>query len=581
MTEDPDSLWRRCQADTPKRRAKFYGLLMLRSISPQGIVAQVLGTAKSPGHYKQRFGFLHTDYAPIFSDDSHQDLHPEIRMKLRQRLLTLRQEPEVMAVIASILHNQQERMRTVETAASYSDLRMRWRDSGWSITFLDLLEARFWSDPTEAILAALPSFLAASLYQPEYLSAIYELVAFFEEQIDYPQRDWWLQVCQSFNIPEQDLPPGQMAHCLHELRDLLLNGKLILAEPFDSYQRTFLAALWWQEGEIFRNVDLTNALACYHQALGLLYPEKDLPEHRAHLYWVLAETFTDPLVKRDLLLKCLADNPDYFDAYAQLGYLFYEQKEYRQALKYFHYALELQSRHVELWVMLGVLHTLRKNYLRALDELNHAVKLNPIHHLPYYNRADVYMHLQEYTQALADYSKALELDPTLADAYINRGNVYAMLKQPKRARQDYEEARRLQPTDMQALWLSEWITFGKQRMTPLEAQHLWAIAERNPDHYLASVCRGIFTGITRRDLKLASEALVEACVQEPDQWDPPFWLAMISAYRNRQEQARTALRQALDLGLPVALLQPLYWLERDNPAFFHKYALPILQSYAL
>jgi tetratricopeptide (TPR) repeat protein len=581
MRDDLDSLWAQCQTDTPKRRAKFYGVFLLRSISHQEIVAQVLGTSKSQGRYKQRFGFLHTDYASIFSDESPQTLRPEVRANMRQRLLVLRQEPEMMAVIAPILQNQQERMKIVEASYHYLDLRMRLRDHGWLLTFLDLLEARFWSDPTEAISAALPSFLAASLYQPEHLPVIYELVAFFEEQIDSPPREWWEQVCQGFNIQKHNLPPGQMAQCLHEIRDLLLHRKIILAEPFGSYQRTLLAALWWQEGEVFRNVDLPNALVCYHQALSLLYPKEDLPEHRARLYWVLAETFPDPLVKRDLLLKCLADNPDYFEAYAQLGYLFYTQEDYRQALKYFHYALELQSRHVELWVMLGVIHALRKDYSRALAELNHAVMLNPIHHLPYYNRAGVYTQLQEYAEALADYSKALELDATLADAYINRGNTYAMLKQTERARQDYEEAQRLQPTDMQALWLSEWITFGKQRATPLDVQRLQVIADLNPSYYLAQVCRGIFTGITQRDLKLASEALVEACAQEPDQWDSPFWLAMVYVYRNRQEQARLALQQALDLGLPVALLLPLYWLEKDAPDFFHKYALPVLQRYEL
>ena len=579
MRDDIDSLWAQSQADTRERRAKFYGLFLLRSILPPATVEQALGTSKNQGRYKQRFGFLHTDYTPIFSNENLLELHPEIRMEIRQRLLARHHEPEVTAVISLILRNQQEKMNVIETVDRYTDLRMRLRDSGWSRVFLDLLEARFWSDPTDAISTALPAFLAASLYQPEHLSVICELVTFFVEQIDFPQREWWDLVCHGFTIQGHNLPPGQMAQCLYEIRDLLQSGKLTLPEPFSSYQQTFLASLWWQEGEIFRDVNLPNALICYHQALSLLYPEENLPEHRARLYWVLAESLNDALVKRDLLLKCVADNPDYFEAYAHLGYIFHEQKEYRQALKYFHYALALQNRHVELWVMLGVIHTERKDYQRALAELNHAVMLNPVHHLPYYNRAYVYTHLQKYTEALEDYSRALEIDPTQIDAYINRGNIYAMLKQPEQARKDYVEALRLEPTDMQALWLSEWINFGKQRATPLEVQRLQNIAEQDPHYYLALVCQGIFTGITQHDLKRATQALEEACLREPDQWDSPFWLAMVYAYRNRRDLAKNALEQALALGLPVALLLPLYWLKKDNPDFFRHEALPVLQRY--
>src|SRR5437899_9954807 len=88
MREDLDSLWVQCQTDTSERRAKFYGVFMLRSIAYEDTVVQALGTGKRQGRYKQRFGFLHTDYAAIFSDEYPQVLHPEIRTELRQRLLT-------------------------------------------------------------------------------------------------------------------------------------------------------------------------------------------------------------------------------------------------------------------------------------------------------------------------------------------------------------------------------------------------------------------------------------------------------------------------------------------------------------
>jgi tetratricopeptide (TPR) repeat protein len=463
----------------------------------------------------------------------------------------------------------------------YPDLRSYVRDRQWTRHFLELLEAHFWQSPTEALAMALPVFFGSSLYQPELLSSIYELVVFFEEHLAYPQSLWWEQICAGFNLREPDLPPGQKAQSLQEIRKLLSRDRLFLSGPFSSYQQTFLAALSWQEGEVFRDIGLPTALPCYHEALRLLFDEKDLPEHRARLYWLLAQDTREPTLKKELLLKCIADEPDYVQAYARLGELFYAEKDYRRALKYFYYALELDPRRIEVWVTIGVIHIYVKDFPRALAELNKAITLNPRHHLPYYNRADVYRLLENYQAALEDYTRALEIDPTCADAYINRGNMYAMLKQMEKARMDYEEARRLQPRDAEALWLSEWIAFGKERITTEKALRLYAIAEENPDHYLAPLCRGIFTGITQRDLKLASDSIEVACALETEQADPYFWLAMLLAYRNLQGQAHAALQRALDLGLPIALLQPLYWLEKDAPDFFQTYARPILQYYGI
>ncbi len=38
-------------------------------------------------------------------------------------------------------------------------------------------------------------------------------------------------------------------------------------------------------------------------------------------------------------------------------------------------------------------------------------------------------------------------------------------------------------------------------------------------------------------------------------------------------------RKALEVGLPPVLLMPLYWLERDNPAFFARCAKGLLEEY--
>jgi hypothetical protein len=136
---------------------------------------------------------------------------------------------------------------------------------------------------------------------------------------------------------------------------------------------------------------------------------------------------------------------------------------------------------------------------------------------------------------------------------------------------------------MQALWLQEWIHFGKQQVTQMDtvAQRLLKIAAYNPDHYLAAVCTGVARGFTQKYIKQALPELEQGCRKAPDQWDAYFWLAMLAAYCNHFKQAEAALYGAVELGLPTALLLPLYWLEKERPTFFQQAAQPLLQKYAI
>ncbi|MEO8954048.1 MAG: hypothetical protein ACR2H5_19375 [Ktedonobacteraceae bacterium] len=67
------------------------------------------------------------------------------------------------------------------------------------------------------------------------------------------------------------------------------------------------------------------------------------------------------------------------------------------------------------------------------------------------------------------------------------------------------------------------------------------------------------------------------------QWDAYFWQGMLRAYYYREpshdKETMETFRKALDVGLPPVLLTPLYWLERDNPAFFARCAKPLLDEY--
>lgn len=580
MIEHTQKLILQLLGDTPTRRAKLYGLALLRSIRVPRTVSQSLGL-KNKNTYTQAFRSLYQDYDFAFTDASHQYLQEEIRVFLRNHLLARRTESEIYKIIRHIYENQQKRLYKLEEIYAYQDLRTRLNDEEWIEAFLDMIEAQFWVDPSMGVTYAISLFLAANLYQPHFVHEVVSIGSFFADEMISPHRDWWSKICQSFNLFESPLRLYEKIEALNDMKYQITHRKLRLPALFTAFSQQLIAALWWQEGELYRDAKPHEALACYSKALPLLYPEEQVTTALAQLYWIMVERATDPELQIEFLNKVIEYQPDFVDAYCELGDTYFNQENYPLALTYYHYTIEIKLHHVNAWINLGVIHTKLKNYQRALDELNYAEDLGSTHPLLYFNRANVYRELRKHIEALKDFDKAIELDPTYAHAYTNRGNIYAALNKPERASQDYERALKLQPDDMQALWLQEWIHFGKQRVPSTIARRLQEIAAREPGHYLAAVCTGLANGLTQKHIRQALPELERGCLEAPDQWDAYFWLAMLAAYCNRTKQAAIALDKAVELGLPAALFLPLYWLERDRPPFFQRYAQPLLQKYAL
>lgn len=584
MIEQMQKLLDQCLVDTSTKRAKLYGLALLRTISKPRMVSQALGIGKDKRGYVQSFRAFYQDYAFIFTDETHQSMHEDVRDFLRQRLLAHRHEADVSELITRIYENQQRQLHNIEQSQTYPDLRTRLQDKDWVETFLNVLEAQFWADPSVGATYAISFILAASLYHPHLIDEVINMGAFFINEMESPQREWWSSICQSFSLLDSSLQPGERIKAVNDMKDRIARRKLLIPSPFTAYSQQLVAALWWQQGELYRSLDLLHeAFHYYVKALPSLFIEEQVAEATARLCWILAEKVSDSdhQSQIEFLTKAIKYCPSFQDAYFELGNRYLDWEEYQLARTYYQYVIELQPHDVEAWINLGVVHIRLEEYQRALDELNYAEYLDTTFAPLYFNRANVYRELKEYSKALKDFDQAIELDNTYVDAYTNRGNIYAILKQPERASQDYGQAIRLRPNDMQALWLQEWVHFGKQRVTKVVAQRLHEIATVDPNCYLAAVCVGVAKGLTQSDIKQALPELERGCRVAPNEWDPYFWLAMLNAYLNRFQQAAVALRKSVDLGLPAALLLPLYWLEKDRPTFFRQYALPLLQEHAL
>ena len=564
-------------SDTAAIRAKLYGLMLLRATDDPSKICDALGIGKrNRSSYNKFFHQLYQDYDFVFTDDNKQCLQEDVRDFLRHYLLKLRKEQDVQAVIKRIYKNQERRFQQVEEQRTYQGMYDRLKDERWIEVFLDLIEAQLWIDPINGVCYGIALVVIASLYHSSLIKRIVDIVSFFMSEIALPQLDWWHCVLQGCSMLDPHLQVYKRVAALESMKELIERQKLVLPAPLATYSKHLVAALWWQQGELYRNFSIQDACICYEKALAYLVHEENLPEYTAKLYWRLADARIEPQQQIAFLMKAVELQPDFIVAYYNLGNVYYNLERYHEARTFYQYAIELEPHHVDAWINLGNTHTQLKEYQRALDEFAYAQNLDSENVLLYYNRANVYRAMKLYNEALENFNKAIELDNTNAYAYMNRGNVYAALKMREQASQNYSCAAKLLPRDIHPLWLQEWIQFGKQRVGPETSARLKEIAAYDPDHYLAHVCIGISRGLTEKDLKHALPELERAREQALDQWDAYFWIAMLQAYVGRPQQAVLALHQALELGIPTIFMLPLYWLEKDRPEFFQRYVVPIL-----
>ena len=192
----------------------------------------------------------------------------------------------------------------------------------------------------------------------------------------------------------------------------------------------------------------------------------------------------------------------------------------------------------------------------------------------------VYRHdnLKEYQRAIEDYTRAVELDPKDAVAYSNRGLAYLWLGNTQQAKDAYRRSWELDRTDINSPWMAEWVEMGRERVGIETAARLEEIAAANPEDYVAYVCRGVALSL-RSKLKKGLAEVERAILLNPEGWDAYFWKGMLCAYLGRSLTAMEAFEKALEVDLPPLLLTPLYWLEKDRPNFFSKYAAPLLARY--
>jgi len=603
--------------DNQDDRMKLYGLAMLRRADQPIAVAAALGLTPEQARtsYTIELSRLHRRYSFIFTEKEEPTLHQEVRLFLRLWLLEHCQQPDIKAVNERLMETHQSDLKTLEERRKYGTVKARFEDEQWVGIYLDLVEQQMWLDPSEGVRYALPFMIGASIYNDSALREAITTGSFFQEKMRSPELEWWKWARKGLSGSSQDLKA---------LLRVIAEQRIDFPDPLPDYRDVVEALLWWKLAESYRSNDKNQALEWYEKALTPLAQETKLCEAAATTYWYVS----DPLVEEKkyaeslpYLNRAIELNPDYVNAYNDRGGVYFNLKQYEQALGDCNHALELDPNYVHAYNWRGNVYKSLRRYKQALADYNRTLELNPKYVHAYNNRGNLYSNLKQYEQALADYNRALELDPHYVHAYNGRGNIYKSLRQYEQALVDYNHALELDPAllypyynrghlylllkdkeqalnnfrkcwslkppTIDAALMAIWVKMSRESPGLETAIQLEEAALVDSKDYGAYVCRGIALGVRGRIKEgLAElEKAIDLEPEEPEAYLAYFWKGMLSAYyyRDRYQVAIEAIEKSLVIGdrLPPVLLTPLYWLEKDRPDFFERYARPLLKKYGV
>lgn len=166
-------------------------------------------------------------------------------------------------------------------------------------------------------------------------------------------------------------------------------------------------------------------------------------------YYLAAWSFMekgDTLSALKNYLKAVEQNPDYFDAYVQLGVL-YSRKQPQMAEAYFKNALRLQPRHVHTRYLLGLLYQEQGETDKAIATHQDNLAIDP-NYVPSMFAMGVILMADrlDFREAIQWYDKVIAIDNKNAPAYLNRGYCHEQLGNLRDAAADYRRVLQIDPS---------------------------------------------------------------------------------------------------------------------------------------
>ncbi len=144
-------------------------------------------------------------------------------------------------------------------------------------------------------------------------------------------------------------------------------------------------------------------------------------------------------------LEAVAENPDNYDAYVELGILHYGKQD-PLTEGYLKSALQIRPEGLDALYALGMHYQASDKLNEALEAYTEILQIDSSYVSAYYNMGYIqYQYLQLYNEALVNFDKAVNINPKYYQAVYMRGLCYEAKGDVTRAKREYSYAIELNP----------------------------------------------------------------------------------------------------------------------------------------
>lgn len=151
-----------------------------------------------------------------------------------------------------------------------------------------------------------------------------------------------------------------------------------------------------------------------------------------------------------LWLKTLELRPDYGRVYNNLGFVYYRQKRFSEAINYLEQAMEKEPNLAVIYQNLGNIYDELGNYDQAITNYEKVIELKSNLTETYNNLGIIYQKIGNLEKAEEYYQKAIEVDPSYFISYSNLGVIYLIKQDWAKAQQYFQQALDLNQNFAQA-----------------------------------------------------------------------------------------------------------------------------------
>lgn len=207
-----------------------------------------------------------------------------------------------------------------------------------------------------------------------------------------------------------------------------------------------------------RKAEIDILLGNYQLARELLNDVLKQNEYNAEAYYIrgrLYKALKDTSLSASSYKTAIELNPNYYDAYVEVGLLYASQKS-ELAKEYYNTAIEIQPKSIEAWYNKAMFlqETANKKNMRYREAFacyDSILKIDSRFSAAYFNKGYIYLeYMQKYDSAAYQFTNAIATHPTYYQAYYNRGLSYESMDKRKDAEVDYRSALSIEPTYTEA-----------------------------------------------------------------------------------------------------------------------------------